>query len=114
MKLRNPWAARSTFFTIRLTASVRPFDAPLTWWARILARQRRAVRARRWSSGTVEDKTVTRLLTDDQVADYQAWFDNARRLRGLVSELEALSLQIVEDDPRSRRRPGGRPPRADP
>jgi len=67
-----------------------------------------------WWTRKVKAKTVTRLLTDDQVADYRDWFDNARRLRGLVSELEALSLQIVEDDPRSRRRPGGRPPRAAP
>ena len=60
----------------------------------------------------VAAKTVTRLLTDEQVADYQAWFDNAKTLRSLVSELETLSLRIVESDPRSARRPGGRKPGA--
>ena len=39
-------------------------------------------------------------LGDDQLADYGPWFDNHRRLRELVAELEALSLDIVEADPR--------------
>jgi hypothetical protein len=60
----------------------------------------------------VSAKTVTKLLTDDQVADYQEWFDNAKTLRALTAELEALSLSIVEGDPRSARRPGGRKPTA--
>lgn len=63
-----------------------------------------------WWTRKVRAKTVTRLLTDDQAADYGDWFDNARKLRALVSELEALSLRVVEDDPRSARRPGGRRP----
>lgn len=41
----------------------------------------------------VGGKTVTRLLTDDQADRYQAWFDNARRLREIISRLELLSLQ---------------------
>ena len=45
-------------------------------------------------------KTATRILTDDQLADYQPWFDNHRRLRELVAELEELSLAIAEADPR--------------
>jgi hypothetical protein len=45
-------------------------------------------------------KTVTRILTDDQLADYQAWFDNQRRLRTLIAELETLSQQIADADPR--------------
>jgi len=45
-------------------------------------------------------KTATRILTDDQLADYQPWFDNHRRLRELVTELEELSLTIAEADPR--------------
>jgi len=45
-------------------------------------------------------KTATRILTDDQFADYQPWFDNHRRLRELVAELEELSLAIAEADPR--------------
>jgi hypothetical protein len=58
----------------------------------------------------VRAKTITRLLTDEQAADYRKWFDNMKELRSLVSELEALSLKVVEDDPRSVRRPGGRRP----
>ena len=45
-------------------------------------------------------KTATRILTDDQLDDYAPWFDNHRRLRELVAELEALSLAIAEADPR--------------
>jgi hypothetical protein len=46
---------------------------------------------------TVASKTVTRKLTADQQARYQAWFDNARRLRKLVAELEALSVAAFEE-----------------
>jgi hypothetical protein len=45
-------------------------------------------------------KTATRILTDDQLADYRPWFDTHRRLRELIAELEALSLAIAEADPR--------------
>ena len=45
-------------------------------------------------------KTATRILTDDQLADYQPWFDNQRRLRALISELENLSQEIADHDPR--------------
>jgi hypothetical protein len=45
-------------------------------------------------------KTVTRLLSEDQLDDYQALFDNHRRLKELVHELEELSLDIVDTDPR--------------
>ena len=45
-------------------------------------------------------KTATRILTDDQLADYRPWFDNHRRLRELIAELEELSLAIAEADPR--------------
>jgi hypothetical protein len=41
---------------------------------------------------TVAGKTVTRKISEDQQAHYQPWFDNARRLHHLVTELEALSL----------------------
>ena len=47
-----------------------------------------------------DGRTSTRILTDDQLADYQPWFDNHRRLRALIAELEALSLDITENDPR--------------
>lgn len=44
----------------------------------------------------VNGKTVTRLLSPDQLDRYQTGFDNARRLRALIDELEALSLQAAE------------------
>jgi len=42
---------------------------------------------------TVAGKTLTRTLTDEQVSRYQPWFDNARRLRELITELETHSLR---------------------
>ena len=47
-----------------------------------------------------DGKTATRILTSEQAADYGPWFDNHRRLRELITELEALSLAIAEADPR--------------
>lgn len=44
----------------------------------------------------VDNKTVTRTLTTEQVERYQPWFDNARRLREILTELEALSLQAAD------------------
>ena len=52
-------------------------------------------------------KTITRLVSDDQLDDYRQWLDNHRRLRALVAELEALTLAIADDDPRAKRRPAG-------
>ena len=46
---------------------------------------------------TVAGKTVTRTLTEDQAARYQAWFDNARRLRDLITDLETRSLRAFQD-----------------
>lgn len=45
-------------------------------------------------------KTATKILTNDQLADYAPWFDNHKRLRELLTELEELSLGIAENDPR--------------
>src|SRR5712691_3604987 len=42
---------------------------------------------------TVNGKTVTRKISPHQQARYQAWFDNARKLRQLVTDLETLSLE---------------------
>ena len=33
-------------------------------------------------------KTATRILSDEQLADYGPWFDNHRRIRELVAELK--------------------------
>lgn len=52
----------------------------------------------------VAGKTVTRKITEDQQRVYQAWFDNARRLHQLVSELQALSVKAFEQAEGSSRR----------
>ncbi len=44
----------------------------------------------------VDGKTVTRWLSAEQLARYEVWFANARRLRELLTELEALSLRAAE------------------
>ena len=44
----------------------------------------------------VNGKTVTRRLTPEQLERYQPWFENNRRLRQLIAELEALSLHTAE------------------
>jgi len=41
-------------------------------------------------------KTQTRLLSAAQMARYASWFENAKRIRSLTSELEALSLDLAE------------------
>jgi hypothetical protein len=45
---------------------------------------------------TVAGKTVTRFLTPEQLARYQPWFDNARRLKDLVAKLETASVHALE------------------
>lgn len=49
---------------------------------------------------TVDGKTVTRYLTEDQLARYQPWFDNARRLKELNAKLEIASVQALESERR--------------
>jgi hypothetical protein len=41
-------------------------------------------------------KTITRRLTETELAEYQPLFDNARKLRALLTELQDLTLQIIE------------------
>jgi hypothetical protein len=41
-------------------------------------------------------KTITRRLTPAQLAEYQPLFDNAKKLRALLSELQDLTLDIIE------------------
>jgi uncharacterized protein DUF6788 len=52
---------------------------------------------------TVAGKTVTRFLSKDELARYQPWFDNARRLNELVAKLEIASVHALEAE----RRPKG-------
>jgi hypothetical protein len=55
----------------------------------------------------VEAKTVSRVLSAEQVDEYRSWSDTDRRLRALVRELEQIAIAAVEADPRStRERPG--------
>lgn len=60
----------------------------------------------------VNGKTVTRMLSPQQLQRYQPGFDNARRLKQIVAELETLSL-LDTDPPRGT---PGRPraPRSNP
>jgi hypothetical protein len=44
----------------------------------------------------LDNKTVTRTLTDDELADYQPLFDNAKKLRALIAELQELSLELID------------------
>jgi hypothetical protein len=47
----------------------------------------------------IDGKTVTRRLTDAERADYQPLFDNARKLRALLAELQDLTMAIIEAAP---------------
>jgi hypothetical protein len=46
----------------------------------------------------INHKTVTRTLTDEQWQRYKEWFENAKRLRQLLADLDALSMEIFEQD----------------
>lgn len=54
----------------------------------------------------VNAKTVTKVLTEEQLRDYQDWFDSNRQLRALIAELHALSLEVIEQDKRATGKPG--------
>jgi hypothetical protein len=47
----------------------------------------------------VAGKTVTRRLTPDELADWQPLFDNAKKIRALLAELQDLTLEIIETSP---------------
>lgn len=65
-----------------------------------------------WSwTRKVDNKTQTHYLSDDEARNYRVFFDNAKRLRALLAELEALSLSVVGDDPGPKKRPKGPQPR---
>lgn len=46
----------------------------------------------------IDQKTVTRNLTPEQWERYREWFDNAKRLRQLIADLEALSMDVFEKE----------------
>jgi Family of unknown function (DUF6788) len=43
-------------------------------------------------------KTITRRLTPAELAEYQPLFDNAKKLRALLGELQDLTLEIIDAD----------------
>jgi hypothetical protein len=58
---------------------------------------------------TVAGKTVTRFLSEEQLARYQPWFDNARRLKELVAKLEIASVHAFEAEHRRPRTTASKP-----
>jgi hypothetical protein len=46
----------------------------------------------------IEGKTVTRRLTPEQLAAWRPLFDNARKMRDLLTELQELTLQAIATD----------------
>lgn len=52
-----------------------------------------------WSR-RLDGRTVHVNLSQEQLEDYQPFFDNATRLRRLLEQLDELSVAVVEGDPR--------------
>jgi hypothetical protein len=46
----------------------------------------------------ISGKTITRRLSPAQLAEYQPLFDNAKKLRALLAELQDLTLEIFEEN----------------
>jgi hypothetical protein len=44
-------------------------------------------------------KTVTRRLTETELTAWQPLFDNAKKIRALLAELQDLTLEIIEASP---------------
>jgi hypothetical protein len=44
-----------------------------------------------------DGKPVTRKITPEQEQRYRPWFDNSRRIQELITELQTLSVQAIED-----------------
>jgi hypothetical protein len=42
-------------------------------------------------------KTVTRRLTHAELTEYQPLFDNAKKLRALLADLQDLTMEILEE-----------------
>jgi hypothetical protein len=45
----------------------------------------------------IAGKTITRRLTPVELAEYQPLFENAKKLRALLTELQDLTLEIIEE-----------------
>ena len=48
----------------------------------------------------IDGKTVTRRLTQAELTAWQPLFDNAKKIRALLAELQDLTLGIIETSPR--------------
>jgi hypothetical protein len=46
----------------------------------------------------IAGKTITRRLSPAELAEYQPLFDNAKKLRTLLADLQDLTLQITGED----------------
>ena len=44
-----------------------------------------------------DGKPITRKLTPEQEQRYRPWFDNSHRLQELITELQTVSVQAIED-----------------
>ena len=64
----------------------------------------------RWTR-KVDNKTITRLLTDEEVVQYRPLFESAKRLRRLLAVLQQLTLEMVDapSTPPRHRSQGDRP-----
>lgn len=62
-----------------------------------------------WWTRSVAGKTVTRMLSDDLYEDYRRCFEDQRRARALLAELDTLGLAALEGDPRYGQRRGRGP-----
>jgi len=46
----------------------------------------------------IAGKTITRRLPPTELGQYQPRFENAKKLRALIAELQDLTLEIIETD----------------
>lgn len=49
----------------------------------------------RWTR-KLDNKTVTRNLSEEELEAYRPYFENAKRVRALVIELQELTLEMIE------------------
>jgi hypothetical protein len=53
----------------------------------------------------IAGKTITRRLSPAELAEYQPLFDNAKKIRALLADLQDLTLQIIEEGSAQSRKP---------
>jgi len=62
-----------------------------------------------WWTRSVGGRTVTRMVPDELYAIYHRFFEDQRRARELLAELDAIGLAALEADPRYGQRRGRGP-----